>query len=127
MKSNMSKKCTQGTSKSVKSTKLKTRILAGEGNKLATNHNAPVKVETKSDKVVKTKGAFLPRLATNHNAPVKATKKPTKLKTRILAGEGNKLATNHNAPDKTKKTKLKTRILAGEGNKLATNHNSRTL
>ena len=125
MKSNMSKKFTQGTSKSVVSTKLKTRILAGEGNKLATNHNAPVKVETKTDKVVKTKGAFLPRLATNHNTPVKATKKATKLKTRILAGDSNKLATNHNAA--AKKPKLKTRILAGDSNKLATNHNSRTL
>src|SRR3569833_4697343 len=122
MKSNMSKKCTQGTSKSVKSTKLKTRILAGEGNKLATNHNAPVKVETKSDKVVKTKGAFLPRLATNHNAPVKATKKPTKLKTRILAGEGNKLATNNNAAEKNSKHKSTTRVHARAGKKLTTEH-----
>jgi hypothetical protein len=132
-KFNMKKIQEVGTSTSVnqtkKSTKLKTRILAGEGFKLATNHNTPVKAETKSDKVVKTRTAFLPRLVTNHNAPVKPTKKPTKLKTRILAGEGWKLATNHNAPVKpTKKpTKLKTRILAGEGWKLATNHNSRTL
>jgi hypothetical protein len=96
-KFNMTKNQAVGTSKSVKTTKLKTRILAGDSNKLATNHNAPVKAATKTDKVVKTKGAFLPRLATNHNAPVKATKKSTKLKTRILGGDNNKLATNHNS------------------------------
>ena len=105
-KFNMKKIQLQGASKSsksvkaeVKSTKLKTRILAGDSFKLATNHNTPVKADAKAVKVVKTRVAFLPRLATNHNAPVKtvkATKKPTKLKTRILAGDSFKLATNHN-------------------------------
>ncbi|MEO6772942.1 MAG: hypothetical protein ABI467_07950 [Kofleriaceae bacterium] len=78
-----------------KSSKLRTKILAGDNGKLATNHNAPVKVETKAVKVVKTRTAFLPRLATNHNAQVKVTK--TKLKTRLLAGDNGKLATNHNS------------------------------
>ncbi|MEP6861819.1 MAG: hypothetical protein ABJE66_14425 [Deltaproteobacteria bacterium] len=105
-KYNMKKNQAVGTSKSVspteKPTKLKTRLLAGDGpinSKLATNHNTPVKAESKVVKVVKTR-SFLPRLVTNHNAPVKPTKKPTKLKTRLVAGDGpinSKLATNHNS------------------------------
>ncbi|MEO8846466.1 MAG: hypothetical protein ABI591_20415 [Kofleriaceae bacterium] len=55
-----------------------------------------------------------------------------KLKTRLVAGEGDlpKMATNHNAPVKTtekKSLKLKTRLVAGEADlpKMATNHNLR--
>jgi len=40
-----------------------------------------------------------PKLPVNHNTAVKA-KKPSTLKTRILAGDGTKLATNHNASTK---------------------------
>ena len=61
---------------STKSLKLKTRLVAGEGNlpKFATNHNVPVKTEPKTEK------------------------KSLRLKTRLVAGEGNlpKFATNHN-------------------------------
>jgi hypothetical protein len=73
---------------------------------------------------------------TKNQAPVAPTStKSLKLKTRLVAGDGNlpKFAVNHNAPVVTepktekKSLRLKTRLVAGDANlpKFAVNHNLR--